>query len=66
MIEELKQLIRRLQCKLGLHEYKDSNLQSTFISEDYDGMIYRMENRCVYCGKEYCEMVWIPKPYKGF
>ena len=52
--------LQTLLCKLGLHKYKDSNLKSTFISEDYDALIYRMENRCVYCGKEYCQIARIP------
>ena len=58
----LKRLYHRLCCKLGFHWYKDANLESTFIAEDYHGLLYRMENRCVYCGKEYCELVRIPNP----
>jgi len=49
--------LRRLLCAFGCHRYADVNLKTTFVMEDYNGVVYKQENRCIYCGKPYCELV---------
>ena len=56
----MNRTIRKLKCALGMHEYKDSNLKSICIADDYYALTYRMSNKCVYCGKEYSETVVMP------
>jgi len=56
----MNRTIRKLKCALGMHEYKDSNLKSVCIADDYYALTYRMSNTCIYCGKEYSEIVTMP------
>lgn len=51
----MKNLIRHLACTLGIkHYYKDENATSTFAFSEDGCDFYRIENRCVYCGKHRC------------
>lgn len=54
--------MRKLHCIMGNHHYKTGSEKFTFILEDDDSWIYRVENNCVDCGKHYCTLVNIPKP----
>ena len=56
----MNRTIRKLKCALGMHKYKDSNLKSICIADDYYALTYRMSNKCIYCGKEYSEIVTMP------
>lgn len=57
IMANLRKAYRKISCALGNHKYRPENLNTMLIGEDYNGLIYRMENKCIYCGHEYRETV---------
>lgn len=56
----MNRTLRKIKCALGGHEYNASNLKSICIADDYYALTYRMSNKCIYCGKEYSDIVTMP------
>lgn len=55
----------KLSCLFGKHRYAAKNLTAVLLA-DCGGMgVFLIRDRCVNCGKEYCEQVTIPLPMRG-
>ena len=56
----MNRTLRKLKCALGMHEYRPERETCVCIRDDYHAATYRMGNKCMYCGKEYADIVTIP------
>lgn len=55
----MNRTLRKIKCFLGMHEYRPEREKCVCIMDDYHSQVYRMSNKCIYCGKEYSETITI-------
>lgn len=53
-------MIGKIACRGGNHKYKPGTWKFTFVCEDGNYWVFRLENTCERCGKPYRELVRIP------
>lgn len=56
----MSRMLRKIKCWLGEHEYRPEREKCVCIMDDYNALTYRMSNTCIYCGKEYSEIITMP------
>ena len=56
----MNRTLRKIKCALGMHEYRPERETCVCIMDDYRALTCRMGNKCIYCGKEYSDIVTIP------
>lgn len=51
---------KKFRCLLGLHQYDRKNEKSMLVFEDRGESFYKIENKCIHCGKTKVEIISFP------